>query len=94
MGLGSRLLGTVLVVGAGALAVAAVLAAPGALRAARPLVREGLKRGLDVYDRVRGAAAEFTDDVEDLVAEVRSDFSSEHVPNRTGQPRSSAASKG
>jgi len=69
-----RILGAVLLVGAGVVAVGAVIAAPRILRVARPLVRDGLKRGMEIYERVRGAAAEFSEDVEDLVAEVKSEI--------------------
>ncbi len=68
-----RILGTVFLVGAGVIAVGAVIAAPRILRVARPLVRDGLKRGMEFYERVRGAAAEFSEDVEDLVAEVKAE---------------------
>lgn len=74
---GSRLFGTVLLIGVGAAAVAVVVAAPVILRRARPLVREGLKRGMSLYERTRTAAAEFAEDVEDLVAEVRTDLTAE-----------------
>lgn len=73
MPLVGRVVGTALVIGAGALAVATVIAAPQILRASRPVVREVVRRGLALYDRARTAAAEFADDVEDIVAEVRSD---------------------
>jgi hypothetical protein len=73
MGIGGRLLGTALVLTCGALAVAAIVAAPRVLRTTRPFVREGLRRGLGLYEQARAAAAEFADDVEDLVAEVRAD---------------------
>lgn len=69
-----RVVGTVLVLGVGALALGAVIAAPKLLQTARPFVREGLRRGMSLYDRARTAAAEFGEDVEDLVAEVRSDI--------------------
>jgi hypothetical protein len=58
------------------LAVAAIVAAPRILRVTRPLVREGLRRGLGLYEQTRAAVAEFADDVEDLVAEVRADQAS------------------
>lgn len=80
MGLGGRILGTVLVMGAGALAIAAVLAAPGLLKAARPAAREALRRSLGLYERARHAAAEFAEDVEDLVAEVRADIGQKEAP--------------
>lgn len=79
MGLGSRIIGTVLIVGAGALAVAAIVAAPRVLVAARPTVREALRRGLGFYERARHAAAEFVEDVEDLVAEVQADLNEKEV---------------
>lgn len=70
MAFARSLLGAVLVVGAGALVVGAVIAAPTLLRAARPTAREALRRGLNLYERARSAAAEFAEDVEDMVAEV------------------------
>lgn len=75
MGLASRLLGTVLVIGAAGALVGAAVMAPRLLRAARPALRQGLKRGLSAYAAVRAAAAEFTEDVEDLVAEVQQELS-------------------
>ncbi len=77
MGIGGRLLGTALLLGGGALAVAAIVTAPRILRTTRPFVREGLRRGLGLYEQARAAAAEFVDDVEDLVAEVRAEQTSE-----------------
>lgn len=74
MGLAGRVFGTVLIVGVGALAVAAIIGAPRLLKAARPSAREAIRRGLGLYERVRGAAAEFAEDVEDLVAEVQADI--------------------
>lgn len=76
MRIAGRVLGAVLVVGAGVLTVAAIVAAPRLLRAARPGAREALRRGLDLYQRVRGAAAELAEDVEDLVAEAQADLAS------------------
>lgn len=73
MALFGRVLGTALLIGGGALAVGAIVAAPRILRASRPVVREAIRRGLDLYDKARSAAAEFIDDVEDLVAEVRAE---------------------
>lgn len=74
MGFGARVLGTALLVGIGAVVIAGIVAAPTILRTTRPLVREGLRRGLGAYERARAAASEFADDVEDLVAEVRADL--------------------
>jgi hypothetical protein len=70
----SRLLGGVILIGVGLGAVVLVANAPRLLRSARPLVRRGLKRGLAAYDGLRGAAAEFAEDVEDLVAEVHAEL--------------------
>lgn len=77
MGLGSRVIGTALVIGGGALAIGLVLAAPALLRAGRPLLRRGLKRGMEVYAKASAAAAEFVEDVEDLVAEVQAELTHE-----------------
>lgn len=85
MALLGRVLGTALIIGAGALAVGAVVAAPKILRASRPFVREGLRRGLALYDKARSAAAEFSDDVEDLVAEVRAEATRRGAPAEVSQ---------
>lgn len=85
MGLGSRLLGTAVLIGGGVLLVAAVIAAPKVLRAARPAAREALRRGMRIYERTRTAAAEFVEDVEDLVAEVQSELSHEGAPSPPAQ---------
>lgn len=73
MSFGGRVLGTTFIVAGGALAIAAVLGGPRLLRAARPALRDGLRQGVRLYDRIRRAAAELADDVEDLLAEVKSD---------------------
>ena len=75
MSLLGRVFGTALIVVGAVAAVAAVGAAPQVLRAARPLAREALKRGLRIYERSRTASAQFLDDVEDLIAEAREDLS-------------------
>lgn len=64
--------------GVGAIVLAAN--APRLLRAARPVLRKGLKRGLEAYAAVRGAAAEFAEDVEDLVAEVQAELKQGDAP--------------
>jgi hypothetical protein len=87
MGFGGRVLGTALLIGAGAAAIGAVVAAPGILRALRPVVRESLRRGFGLYERARSAAAEFVDDIEDLVAEVRADVSGEQPPTPEAKPK-------
>lgn len=90
MALFGRVVGAVLVVGAGALTIAAIAAAPKILRAARPLARETIRRGLGLYENVRAAAAEFADDVEDLVAEVRA----EPAPSAAAsEPQANAAKR-
>ena len=76
MGFGARLLATELLLGCGALADATIVAAPRILRTTRPFIREGLRRGFGLYEQARAAAAEFADDVEDLVAEARADQAS------------------
>jgi hypothetical protein len=73
MALFGRVLGTALLIGGGALGLGAIIAAPKILRASRPAVREVVRRSFKLYDRARAAAAEFADDVEDLVAEVRAE---------------------
>lgn len=72
--LGSRILGTALLIGGAVAVVGAVVFAPRALRIARPAVREALKRSMEMYERARSAGAEFAEDVEDLVAEVRAEL--------------------
>ena len=72
--LGGRILGAVLLVGVGAVAIAALTAGPHILKSARPLLREGLKRGVKFYEGARASAAEFAEDVEDLLAEVKADL--------------------
>lgn len=74
MAFGGRVLGVVFLLGAVGLAVTAVAAAPYVLKTARPLVREGLKRGMKLYENARASAVEFAEDVEDLVAEVKTDL--------------------
>jgi hypothetical protein len=73
------LAGTV-VVGLGVGVAVLVANGPRILRAARPIVRQGLKRGLEVYALVRGAAAELADDVEDLIAEVQAELKQARAP--------------
>ncbi len=75
--IGSRILGAALLIGGGAAVIGLAVAAPKILRAARPFVRESLKRGMGAYARARAAAAEFTEDVEDLVAEVQAELTRE-----------------
>lgn len=74
MAWGGRILGAALLIGAGAAAIAALTAAPHILKTARPLLREGLKRGVKFYEGARASASAFADDVEDLLAEVKADL--------------------
>ena len=80
MGLASRLLGGVVVLGVGVGAIALAANAPKLLAAARPVLRKGLKQGLVVYGAVRAAAAELAEDVEDLVAEVQAELKEARAP--------------
>jgi hypothetical protein len=93
MGLAHRLLGTALAVGALGALVGVAVVAPQVLRAARPALREGLKRGLAAYGAVRAAAAEFAEDVEDLIAEVQQELSaaSERPANDDPPPEAKQA---
>lgn len=84
MGLGSRLVATALLLGGGALVVGLIVAGPTIMRTARPVLRGGIKRGLEAYDKARTAIAEFAEDVEDLVAEVRSDQDKPSEPENRG----------
>lgn len=80
MGLASRFLGGVVVLGLGVGAIALAANEPKLLRAARPMLRKGLKQGLEACAAVRGAAAELAEDVEDLVAEVQSELKQAQSP--------------
>lgn len=66
-----RLIGTLALLGVGALAVGAVIAGPRLARAGAPLLREAARRGAERYTQLRGAAVELAEDVEDFVAEMR-----------------------
>ena len=90
MGLGSRLIGTALLVGGGLLAVGLIVAAPSILRAGRPAIRSGLKRGMQMYEQARAAAAELVDDVEDLIAEVQSELTHERSVEPEAAPKEAA----
>jgi Protein of unknown function (DUF5132) len=88
---GSRVFGAVLIAAAGVAAVTAVLAAPSLMRAARPFARQVLKRGMEGYARVRGAAAELVEDVEDLVAEVQAELKQARPSKAAAAPSSQHA---
>lgn len=92
MSLAGRVLGAAFLVGVGAAAIIVVAAAPQVLRVARPIAREGLKRGMKLYDRARGAVAELADDFEDLVAEVKADLTAQPsaAPPPAGEDSSAA----
>ena len=64
----------------GVLVAGAIVAGPRAFRAARPALKAGLKRGMETYARVRGAAHELAEDVQDLIEEVRADFAPVQEP--------------
>lgn len=81
MGLGGRIFGTAAILGAGALAAAVVFAAPHIIPLARPAAREAVRRGLKLYERARYAAAEFVEDLEDLVAEAQSEITEKRAPD-------------
>lgn len=83
---GSRILSAALLVGGGIAAIALVAAAPRLLRVARPFVRESLKRGMGAYARARAATAEFTEDLQDLVAEVQAELTRERHPPDADPP--------
>lgn len=48
------------------------------LGASRPLARAAIKSGLILYEKGREAAAEFSEVVEDLVAEARAELAEQH----------------
>lgn len=85
MGLASRLLGGVVVLGLGVGAIALAANAPKLLRAARPVLRKGLKQGLEAYAAVRATAAELAEDVEDLLAEVEAELKESRAPRRDAE---------
>lgn len=87
VGLALRFLGGVVVVGVGVGAIVLAANAPRLLRAARPVLRQGLKRGLEAYAAVRGAAAELAEDVEDLVAEVQAELKEGHAPRQEAEAK-------
>jgi hypothetical protein len=89
LGLASRLLAGAFIIGAGAGAIALAANAPRLLRAARPTLRQGLKRGLEAYHAVRSAAAELADDVEDLLAEVQAELK-QTAPRGESEPSANA----
>lgn len=74
MGFATRIVGGLLLVGIGVGVVVVAANAPTLLRTARPVLRSGLKRGLAAYQSLRGAAADFAEDVEDLIAEVQAEL--------------------
>ena len=85
MGLASRLLGGVVVLGLGVGAIALAANAPKLLRAARPVLRKGLKQGLQAYAAVRATASELAEDVEDLLAEVEAELKESRAPRRDAE---------
>ncbi len=91
MAFGERMLGTVALVGVGVLTVGAVLAAPALLRTARPIIRAGLRRGIEYYARARAAASEFAEDIDDLIAEVRSEIAAEQSSEAPAAPTDKVA---
>jgi len=93
MALGGRVLGGIMFLGAAALAVAVVIAAPRMLKTARPFVREGLKRGMKLYEKARASAAGFVEDVEDLVAEVKADVTAKTPESPTAVSDEPSASR-
>jgi hypothetical protein len=85
VGLVSRVLGGVLIIGLGVTAMVVAANAPRLLRATRPALRQGLKRGIEAYAAVRGAAAELAEDIEDLVAEVQAELKPTTAPGARSQ---------
>lgn len=66
-----------------ALAAGAMMMVPGVAaafgRAAKPLVRAGLRTGSVAYDEFRKAGAEAFEHVEDILAEVREEMQTERA---------------
>lgn len=69
--MGPRIAGVAFLLGVGVIAAGAVLAGPTLIRVGRPLLRAGLKRGLEVYASARTRMEEAAEDVGDLFAEVQ-----------------------
>lgn len=65
-----RILGLALFLGAGAVAVGVIVAGPPLARVARPMLRVGLKRGVEIYAEARTRLEAAIEDLSDLVAEV------------------------
>lgn len=80
MALASRLFGGVLLLGVGVGVIVLAANAPRLMRAARPVLRESLKLGLQTYAVVRSAAVELAEDIEDLTAEVRAEVKQAREP--------------
>lgn len=76
----ARWVGTALALGAGVIALGAVIVAPRVLRTARPLVRDALRRGYSLFAYARSASAEFVEDLEDLFAEVKAEHEQKTAP--------------
>ncbi len=58
--------------------VTAGLLAPVVVKAAQPVVRVAVKAGLLAYEKGRETVAELTETVDDVVAEVKADFTKKY----------------
>jgi len=69
--MGPRMVGVALLLGASAVAAGVLIAGPPLMRAGRPALRAGLKRGLEAYAAARTRLEAAAEDLSDLFAEVR-----------------------
>jgi hypothetical protein len=59
--------------------VLAPIAAPALAKAAKPLAKAAIKRGLSLYEQGKGAIAEAGEIIEDLVAEAQAELADERA---------------
>lgn len=75
-------------------AVAAPVVVSSLLGASRPLARAAIKSGMILYEKGREAAAEFSEVMEDLVAEARAEVEQEHASRATAKGLAPAGAAG
>lgn len=82
-----KVLGLALLLGVGVAVAGVIVAGPPLMRASKPALRAGLKRGLELYAAARTRLEEAAEDLSDLVAEVRDEV----VQSRTATPHAAKA---
>jgi hypothetical protein len=89
-------LGIAIGVGATILAKAVIPLLPDLVRAARPGAREALKSGILLMEQGREILAEISEEVEDILAEARSDLQQQYdvSPSETPEPSEAASDQG